>query len=103
MKWRIGQAYPELGEVATYGPTAVADLVDQGRVLPVLDGLDALPKKRRDAVLASREFMSQARLIVTGRSDVVEQTKDFVVIEPGPVDYGKAEEFLREVIGGTWM
>jgi hypothetical protein len=101
IKWRIGQAYPELGEVATYGPTAIADLVDQGRVLPVLDGLDALPQECRHAVLTNREFMSQARLIVTGRTDVFEQVRDFVVIEPGPVDYGKAEEFLREVTGGT--
>ncbi len=47
-KWmtrRIGELYPELRDVSTYGPTAVSSLVDQGLVLPILDGLDALPEQ----------------------------------------------------------
>ena len=70
MKYRIELAYPELEDEATYGPTAVAGLVHQGRVLPILDGLDALPRACRAKVLDDGELMSQAPLIVTGRTDV---------------------------------
>jgi hypothetical protein len=97
LKARIAKAYPELGETAVYGPTAVADLVDQGRVLPILDGLDALPEACRNAVLADGEFISQARVIVTGRTDVFSNVEDFVVIEPSAVDQPESARFIREV------
>ena len=50
IKRRIKEDYPELGDTATFGPTAVANLVDQGMVLPVLDGLDSLPRQWRAKV-----------------------------------------------------
>jgi hypothetical protein len=99
MKYRIGLAYPELAEQKTYGPSAIADLVDQGRVLPILDGLDALPKACRDEVLGHGEVMSQAPLIVTGRTDVVPVINDLVVIEPGRVRNKESDRFLWEITG----
>jgi hypothetical protein len=86
-----------LGAEATYGPSAIADLVDQGRVFPILDGLDALPRSCRDKVLGDGEVMSQAPLIVTGRIKASSVRGDFVVIEPGRVTYEESNRFLREI------
>jgi len=40
---RIAEDYPELRNTVLYGPAAPHRLVDEGLVLPVLDGLDELP------------------------------------------------------------
>jgi len=97
MKRQIGQAYPELREEAAYGPTAVPNLVDQGRVLPILDGLDALPERCREAVLADGELMSQDRLILTCRGNDLDNASGFVVIAAREVDDSEARRFLSEV------
>lgn len=97
MKHQIWLAYPELRDEATYGPTAIAGLVDQGRVLPILDGLDALPRPCRAKVVRNGELMSQTPLIVTGRTDTSLAFRDFVVIEPGQVAAEEADRFLREI------
>jgi len=110
LKRRIGEEYPELLAESAYGPTAVAALVDQGLVLPILDGLDALPERCRMSVLSDGGLRSQDRLILTCRTDVVEAFKNaaedqageiegFTVIEPGPVRYEEAERFLSDVTG----
>jgi len=99
MKRQVGRAYPELQDKVTYGPTAVANLVDQGRVLPILDGLDALPKRIRDAVLRDGELMSQDRLIITCRKKYFDNINGFIIIEPRPVDEREALRFLCEVTG----
>jgi hypothetical protein len=100
IKYRIGLAYPELRNEAIYGPTAIAGLVDQGWVLPILDGLDALPSPYRTKIGRDGGLMSQAPLIVTGRTDTTDISlafDDFVVIEPGRVPDGEADRFLREI------
>jgi hypothetical protein len=99
MKRRIRESYPELLEEAIYGPTAVAGLVDQGIVLPILDGLDALPPGCRQAVVADGELMSQLRLILTCREDIFGTSRDFVVISPRTVTPKEAGRFLTEVTG----
>jgi hypothetical protein len=99
MKRQLSLAYPELQDEATYGPTAVANLVDQGRVLPILDGLDALPRRIRNSVLRDGELMSQDRLIITCRKNYFDNVNDFIVIEPRPVGEHEAFRFLREVTG----
>ena len=108
MKYRIRLTYPELGEEATYGPSAIADLVDQGRVLPILDGLDALPWACRVQVFRQGEVMSQTPLIVTSRTDVIKSIDhtdviksidDFVMIEPGRIPNEESSRFLREITG----
>lgn len=104
MKRRIGEAYPELRK-ASYGPNAVAGLVDQGLVLPILDGLDALPEQCRRAVLSDREFLSQDRLILTCRTEEFDAVSGFVVIELGAVDRAEAISFLSFVTAarpGAW-
>ena len=43
IKRSIARSYPELSDTGTYGPTAIANLVNQGQILPIIDGIDALP------------------------------------------------------------
>ncbi len=113
MIYRIGLTYPELRNEAIYGPTAIAGLVDQARVLPILDGLDALPSPCRARVGHDGGLLSQAPLIVTGRTERPAAAPpgpaarspgapssafdDFVVIEPGRVPDGEADRFLTEI------
>lgn len=99
MKYQIGLAYPELRDKASYGPTAIAGLVDQGLVLPILDGLDALPDPYRGRVGSDGELMSQTPLIVTGCTDSSFTLDDSVAIEPGQVPHEEADRFLREITG----
>jgi len=40
---RISEDYPELTNTAAFGVDAPARLVDDGLILPVLDGLDEMP------------------------------------------------------------
>jgi hypothetical protein len=112
---RAQVTYPELRNEAIYGPTAVAGLVDQGRVLPIHDGLDALPSPVRAKVWRDGGLMSQAPLIITGRTEPPAAAppepaarkpgasssafEDFVVIEPGRVPKGEADRFLQEITG----
>jgi hypothetical protein len=115
IKYRIGLTYPELRNEAIYGPTAIAGLVDQGRVLPILDGLEALPSPVRAEVWRDGGLMSQAPLIITGRTEPSaaappepaarrpgahsSASDDFVVIEPGRVKEREADRFLQEITG----
>jgi hypothetical protein len=107
MKRRIRGAYPELEEEAAYGPTAIAALVDQGLVLPILDGLDALPEQCRTPVVTDGGLRSQEQLILTCRTPVFDKAfadqsrkiEGFTVIEPRPVRYAEAERFLSDVTG----
>lgn len=99
IKDQIGLAYPELRDKASYGPTAIAGLVDQGRVLPILDGLDALPGPYRREVGSDGELRSQTPLIITGCTDSSFTLDDYVAIEPGPVPVEEAERFLYEITG----
>lgn len=96
MKRQIAEAYPELQDVSAYGPTVVANLVDQGGVLPILDGLDALPRKSREKALADGELMSQDRLILTCRAGNF-SAHGFIAIEPEEVQKPEAIQFLHEV------
>lgn len=99
MKRQIVQAYPEMRDVATYGPSAVANLVDQGGILPILDGLDALPRRNREAVLADGTLMSQDRLILTYRGSDFDNANGFIVIEPESINSAEARRFLCEATG----
>lgn len=101
MKRRIKEDCPELGDTATFGPTAVANLVDQGMVLPVLDGLDSLPRQWRAKVFGDGGVMSQDRLILTCRAGQPERADGFTVITPEPVEAGEATRFLGAVTNGS--
>jgi hypothetical protein len=97
MKRRIASDYPELADASAYGPSAIASLVDQGRILPIIDGLDALPAERRAAVRDDGQLMSQDRLILTCRTHLFDALDDFTVLAPAPVSAEHADAFLAEV------
>lgn len=107
IKRRIREDYPELNEVATYGPTVVTNLVDQGMVLPILDGLDSLPRRWRQKVFDDGGLMSQDRLVLTCRTNLPDRTDGFIVITPQKVDDEEAIRFLSAVTTrgseGEWI
>ena len=97
---RIGEENPELRDEATFGPTAIADLVGLGLVMPVLDGLDALPEVFRQVILTSEDLLRQERLVITCRTaQFIEAAQygampDALVLTPGRVDPADANKFL---------
>jgi Na+-translocating ferredoxin:NAD+ oxidoreductase RnfA subunit len=105
MVQRIGADAPELREESSYGPTAIASLVGLGMVLPILDGLDALPKASRLAVLTSDDLLRRDRLVITCRTPEFKEVAevcaipDTVVLTPGRVGLGEAKGFLDRAAG----
>lgn len=101
---RIVEEYPALANADIYGPDAVARLVADGRVLPVLDGLDEMSEALHPvAVDAIDQIVSdQYPLVVTCRSaeyaNAVAQNGRFLahaaVLEIQPVDIDDAASFL---------
>jgi hypothetical protein len=97
IKRRLKEDCPELSDTTTFGPTAVTNLVDQGMVLPILDGLDFLPKDRQAKVFDDGGLTSQDRLVLTCRANQPERPDGFTVITPQPVRSGEACRFLGAV------
>ncbi|WP_165495102.1 NACHT domain-containing protein [Actinomadura roseirufa] len=114
---KITETYPGL-RAADFGPTAAASLVEDGHVLPVLDGLDELPPDVRPHVLDalnSTGWPPTRPLVLTCREDEYEQAVrapggDVVtgaaVIEPAPVGPSDAAAHLAGCLppspGGAW-
>ncbi|MGK5637142.1 NACHT domain-containing protein [Streptomyces sp. URMC 126] len=101
---QIAGGYPALGDVRSYGNTAVDDLLAARLVIPVLDGLDELPPPSRPRVLAALNaaFPAHAPLVLTCRTTAYARavTESGVltaaaVIEPAPLDAVDALESLR--------
>ncbi|SNT49537.1 hypothetical protein SAMN05421812_107219 [Asanoa hainanensis] len=63
--WMVGQL------ITSYGtpPSAAAELVAQGRVLPVLDGLDEIPQIHRAAAVTGLGGLGTAPLVLTCRTE----------------------------------
>lgn len=97
IKRRITEDYPELSDGATYGPTAVRNLVDQGMVLPILDGLDSLPRQWHAKVFDDGGLMSQDRLVLTCRTNQPDRKDGFVVVVQRDVGEAEAVRFLEAV------
>ncbi|MEU6076029.1 NACHT domain-containing protein [Micromonospora sp. NPDC047074] len=67
---RLVEDYPALGNVRRFGPDAADRLVRNGRLVPVLDGLDELPPALHTAALAALDqaLNDGAALVLTCRS-----------------------------------
>ncbi|MEV7871106.1 NACHT domain-containing protein [Streptomyces sp. NPDC088124] len=104
LRRRITSDYPTLADAEAYGPSVVRDLLAEGRILPVLDGLDELPASGHRAVLAAlnRAYPAGAPLVLTCRTEsyVAAVTEAGVlagaaVIAPAPVRHADAAALLR--------
>jgi len=67
----VADRYPSLRDTRAYGQGAIADLLAQQRVIPVIDGLDELAPGSRGQLLGalSRAFGRRQPLILTCRPD----------------------------------
>ncbi|MEV4054319.1 NACHT domain-containing protein [Amycolatopsis sp. NPDC049688] len=70
---RLTEGYPALRAV-DFGPNATRALVEQRRILPVLDGLDELPERIRSAILDRLNAAATDPLILTCRTTEYEET-----------------------------
>jgi DNA-binding SARP family transcriptional activator len=110
---KLTQEYPGLGNAAVYGPHAAKRLVADGRVLPVLDGLDEMPPELQAAAIdAIDQATAGGRpLVVTCRSAEYEEAvlrggailAAAAVVEMEPVDLEDATRFLtaRQPLGDS--
>ncbi|HKR50877.1 MAG TPA: NACHT domain-containing protein, partial [Pseudonocardiaceae bacterium] len=110
---RLIADYPALTDVDVYGPDAAGRLVQDGRVMPVLDGLDEMPSALRDGAIEAldRAVAAGGPLVVTCRSDeyqsAVAASGRFLsraaVVEIEPVDVTGSIEFLAaaQAVGDT--
>ncbi|HZD74242.1 MAG TPA: NACHT domain-containing protein [Actinomycetota bacterium] len=100
---QLGEDYPALTS-PTYQPDTPGELVGDGRVLPVLDGLDELPEQLRASAIGELDRARANRpLVVTCRSQEYEQAvaagggalASAAVVELQPVTAAEAIAFLR--------
>ena len=99
---RLGETYPIL---RAFGPDVLRELVNQRKVLPVLDGLDELPPQLRPHLLAQVRA-HQDPLILTCRTAEYLATvtgpggkvlTGAAVIEPMPLQAAKIAAYLERV------
>ena len=107
---RLAEDYPWLTSPATYGATACTDLVAQGRILPLLDGLDEVPASSRADVLDAilRDLAGQP-FVLTCRTDEFAAVQadgmfgDLFVIQMLPLESGVAANYLLEAVSGSGL
>ncbi|MCC8243098.1 NACHT domain-containing protein [Saccharothrix luteola] len=104
LRRRIAADYPALADVETFGPTAIDDLLADGRVLPVLDALDERPEPGRAAVLTALDdtLDPHSPVVLTCRTaDYTTAVADAgvltgaAVVTPSPVRPDDAVTLLR--------
>ncbi|MEU4160789.1 BTAD domain-containing putative transcriptional regulator [Actinoplanes sp. NPDC026670] len=104
LRRQLAEQYPMLQDQARFGPTAIADLVADRRILPVLDGLDELPAARRTAAIRAlnRAVLAGDAFVLTSRAAEYraavadgEQLTAATIIEAQPVRLPEAVEYLR--------
>jgi hypothetical protein len=110
MRRRIREDYIALSDTATYGPTAVADLVAK-KVFPILDGLDEIPRDKRGRALSriNEAFAEDEGFIVTCRDDDYQDVVDesgvvihgAAVVEPESADMQDMVNYLRNNAPGA--
>ncbi|MET9732069.1 hypothetical protein ABZZ79_15870 [Streptomyces sp. NPDC006458] len=107
MARRIHEDYPALRNHETYGRDAARKLVAEGRVLPVLDGLDELPAELRPGALAAvnHAIAVHGPLILTSRqSEYHRMVTDMDVVTAAavvvaePVAPADVADYLRSVV-----
>ena len=102
---RLCVDYPFLGGRVASGATLAGDLVERGRIWPVLDGLDEAPEPIRAEVITTlnRTLSADHRMLLTCRTAefvaAVEAAEDVVtaaaVIELTPLGLDEVASYLR--------
>ncbi|MFC0850022.1 NACHT domain-containing protein [Streptomyces noboritoensis] len=101
---RLAEGYPALGSIQRSGAPLAAELLEAGRVLPVLDGLDELaPPLRTEAVRRLNSALDEGSpLLLTCRSEIYAQVvadgdvfTAAAVVELQPLAFEEAADFLR--------
>jgi hypothetical protein len=69
LRRRLTEEYPVLLDAGRFGGSAIADLVADRRILPILDGLDELPAGRRSAALRAlnHSLLATDSVVLTSR------------------------------------
>ncbi len=100
---RLAKDYPAL-RAADFGPDAPRALVNQRRILPILDGLDELPEQVRAAILDQLNAAGADPLILTCRTTEYETAladqgrrglTSAAVIEPSQLKAADAAAYLE--------
>jgi hypothetical protein len=97
-RWMAGQL------VTTYGvpPNVARGLVERGRILPILDGLDEVAEPLRSAALTGLRALTTAPLVLTCRTGEYAQAVTAgvlvgaAVVEMAPVDATAAAAYLTQ-------
>jgi NACHT domain-containing protein len=110
---QLNQTYPALRAL---GPDTAQRLADQGRLLPVLDGLDEIPSERRGEVVGSlnASLHPDTGAIVTSRTAEYTETVHTgdvltaaAVIEAQPLTASEAATYLEGLlprqVGDSWQ
>lgn len=101
---RIGESYSALRDSSSYGPTALKDLTENYRLMPILDGLDELPATCVPRALKriNEAIALFGGIVVTCKTDVFDQAtreegiiKGAAVIEARPIETSAVIAFLR--------
>jgi hypothetical protein len=101
---RLYEDHPALRNTELYGSYAGDLLVEQHRVLPVLDGLDDIPAHQRADALAriARAFPASRPLVLTCRTHEYDQAVHLAgplpgadVVEMAPLDLDEVAAYLR--------
>ncbi|MCQ4208636.1 NACHT domain-containing protein [Streptomyces longispororuber] len=100
---RLVAAHPALGADGPAGTTLARTLVESGRILPVVDGLDEMPEPLRAAAVwrLNTELDAGAPLLLTCRSTVFAEVVEAgdvltsaAVVELQPLRFEEAAEYL---------
>jgi hypothetical protein len=110
---QLNQSYPDL---RAFGPDTAQRLADQGRLLPVLDGLDEIPTERRGEVVdrLNASLHPDTGVIVTSRTAEYTETVHTgdvltaaAVIEAEPLTASEAATYLTDLlprqVGDSWQ
>jgi hypothetical protein len=109
---RISDDYPFLGNESLYGGTLVRSLLEQDRILPLLDGLDELPRDRQaEAVQSLRADLRAAQpFVLTCRSAefaaVARGTRVFhglAAVDLLPLENAAAAGYLEDAADGDFL
>lgn len=103
---RIGEDYSALRDTSSYGATAIKDLTENHRLIPILDGLDELPATCVPTALRriNEALPLFGGIIITSKTDAFKLAireegiiRGAAAIEALPVETSAVISFLRDI------